>query len=973
MLASEKALSVDLTSRAGIHPPYRASLRRIICLLGLLLVVQYLSWLSPAPLSFQGIPQYLLLHSVMEMFSVVISMMVFIVGWNAHANKTPAPLAILASIFFAVGALDFFHTFSYVGMPDFISPNDSDKHLNFWLSARILVAIGLLVVASRSWDRLVNHVTKYLIFLHLLAVTIFVCWLVLYHQPVLPHWFIPGQGLTPLKKGAEYLVIFINLVTIVILWRKMREPQQFNAALLFGAVAILAMSEVFFTLYANQTSAYSVLGHIYKAIGYFLIYRSVVVETIERPYRELESARENLQLAVTASNTGLWDLHPRTGESYLSPVLKAQLGYDDAELLNQHATWLSLLHPDDREKAIGQLKEYMARPDRRFYEAEFRMRHKDGSYRWILSRGEKQFNERGQVLRLVGSHTDITERKREANRFQSAVEASPNAMIMVDDKGSIVLANSRADSMFGYEPGSLVGTSLDMLVPDAMRGVHERLLQGFKDAASDHATGEGRAASARHRAGHEFRVEIGLTPIAGQDGCYLLASVVDITSRVEAQQRIEKLINYDVLTGLPNRQLLKHRVDHALGAAVRAQKRVAILFLDLDNFKYINDTLSHKVGDQLLVEVAGRLSSHTQEADTVARVGSDEFVIVLTEGEEDAVAREATRILAEVSRRYRIEGQELIVTPSIGIAMFPDDGADFETLLQHADTAMHRVKHDGRNDFRFFAKEMQLRTMRLMQLESAMYQALDRQQFQLVYQPQYAMDGHKLVGVEALLRWNHPDLGQIAPAEFIPLAESNGQIISIGSWVLRTAVSQMKTWLNAGLPPMVMAVNLSAVQFRHVNLPALVTQILSEAEMRPEYLELELTESVAMESPMKAIEVMDDLHRRGVRMSIDDFGTGYSSLSYLKKFNVYKLKIDQSFVRDITTDAGDLAIVTAIIQLAHSLGFITIAEGVETQAQYDFLRAQGCNEFQGHLFSKPLPPDQLIALIAASVPLGTPD
>jgi EAL domain-containing protein (putative c-di-GMP-specific phosphodiesterase class I) len=276
---------------------------------------------------------------------------------------------------------------------------------------------------------------------------------------------------------------------------------------------------------------------------------------------------------------------------------------------------------------------------------------------------------------------------------------------------------------------------------------------------------------------------------------------------------------------------------------------------------------------------------------------------------------------------------------------------------------MYRAKRDGRNNYRFFTQEMQTHSARMLQLENALRYALERNQLHLHYQPQLDITGSRVIGVEALLRWQHPEFGMVSPGEFIPIAESSGQIIPIGAWVIRTAVQQLKTWLDSGLPPMIMAVNLSAVQFRHLDLPGLVTQILENAQLSPQYLELELTEGVAMDDPLGAIAVMNDLHARGVRMSIDDFGTGYSSLSYLKKFKVYKLKIDQSFVRDISTDADDSAIVTAIIQMAHSLGFQTIAEGVETEAQLAFLREQGCDEVQGYHFSKPLPAEQLEAFV----------
>jgi EAL domain-containing protein (putative c-di-GMP-specific phosphodiesterase class I) len=293
---------------------------------------------------------------------------------------------------------------------------------------------------------------------------------------------------------------------------------------------------------------------------------------------------------------------------------------------------------------------------------------------------------------------------------------------------------------------------------------------------------------------------------------------------------------------------------------------------------------------------------------------------------------------------------------------------DFDTLYQHADAAMYRAKQEGRNNFCFFTAQMQAHSARTLQLENALRRALERNQLHLHYQPQLSIRDGRVIGVEALLRWQHPEFGMVSPAEFVPIAESSGQIIPIGEWVLRTAVHQLKTWLDSGLQPMIMAVNLSAVQFRHPDLPGLVTQILDAAQLAPQYLELELTEGVAMYNPQGAIAVMDDLHRRGIRMSIDDFGTGYSSLSYLKKFKVYKLKIDQSFVRDLDVDADDSAIVTAIIQMARSMGFLTIAEGVETANQLAFLRAQGCNEVQGYHVSKPLPAEQLEAFVRGLPP-----
>jgi diguanylate cyclase (GGDEF)-like protein len=385
--------------------------------------------------------------------------------------------------------------------------------------------------------------------------------------------------------------------------------------------------------------------------------------------------------------------------------------------------------------------------------------------------------------------------------------------------------------------------------------------------------------------------------------------------------------------------------------AQRNHAQLAVLFLDLDHFKNVNDTLGHHAGDQLLIEVAKRLQEVVRDEDTVSRLGGDEFVLLPGTDAKEA-AHVAEKLLHAIAQSYQIEQHELTVTPSIGVALYPGDGEDFEILCRRADIAMYRAKRDGRNNFRFFTAEMQASSARNMQLENALRRALERNQLYLHYQPQMGLLDGRIVGVEALLRCKNPELGVISSAEFIPIAEDSGLILPIGEWVLRNATTQLKRWIDNGMEPMAVAVNLSAVQFHNTDLPQLITQILEVADLPAQYLELELTEGVAMDDPLAAIAVMDKLHERGIRMSIDDFGTGYSSLSYLKRLQVYKIKIDQSFVRDITIDQEDEAIVDAIISLARSLGLKTIAEGVETEQQLTFLRDRGCHEMQGVLLQQ---------------------
>ncbi len=451
---------------------------------------------------------------------------------------------------------------------------------------------------------------------------------------------------------------------------------------------------------------------------------------------------------------------------------------------------------------------------------------------------------------------------------------------------------------------------------------------------------------------------IGVPVLENGEVVRLRGSMQDITAQKTAEEKVHWLANFDPLTGLPNRTLLHDRVVHAIRTAYRSKDPVALLLLDLDHFKNINDTLGHDIGDKMLIEVATRIQSVVREGDTLSRQGGDEFVIVLPGTDADGAAHVTEKLIQDISKPYHIQQRELNITLSVGIALYPIDGSNLNTLFQSADAAMYRAKADGRNCYRFFTPEIQARSVRNLEVENALRHALQYNQFEIYFQPQISMSTRHLIGAEALLRWNHPTLGAVSPAEFIPVAEESGQIVIIGEWVLRAALIQLKSWLAGGMEPFVMAVNISSIQFRHPKLVSLVLNILDELQLPPEYLELELTEGTAMEDPLRAIALMNELHDHGIRMSIDDFGTGYSSLNYLKRFRVYKLKIDLSFIRDIITDPEDRAIVNAIISMAHSLNMQTIAEGVETAEQLALLQESGCDEVQGYYFSRPLPAEE---------------
>ena len=458
------------------------------------------------------------------------------------------------------------------------------------------------------------------------------------------------------------------------------------------------------------------------------------------------------------------------------------------------------------------------------------------------------------------------------------------------------------------------------------------------------------------------RIEVSSHDETGQ----LLQALQDMNDSlvrsVDEHKRLEKLLqhqaSHDTLTGLPNRALLQDRLKQAIATATRSPAPIWIIFVDLDRFKLVNDSLGHKAGDAMLKQVAARLQAAVREADTVARLGGDEFVLVLPERVDGSGCLSASvvqRILDAVAQPMTIEGHEFVTTCSMGIAVHPHDGADGETLMTHADIAMYYAKEVGRNNFRFYAPAMDARILERLRLEGELRHALDRNEFELHYQPQVDLRSGRIVGMESLIRWNHPELGMVPPAHFIALAEETGLIVPIGAWVIRTACAQNKAWQRAGLGRLRVAVNLSARQFAQKNLAESIMRILADTGLAAQDLEIELTESMVMTDVERAVGVLADLKAIGVQLSIDDFGTGYSSLSYLKRFPIHVLKIDQSFVRDIAAGEDDAAIVALIISLAHSLKLNVIAEGVETPEQLAYLNEHGCDEMQGYFFSKPVP------------------
>lgn len=662
-----------------------------------------------------------------------------------------------------------------------------------------------------------------------------------------------------------------------------------------------------------------------------------------------------------------WTMH------FVSDGSRELTGYCPDELEYNKLTSLELItHPEDRVRVRQAILGVMECNGR--YRQQYRIQHRDGREKWVLERGAVVRDELGRRV-LEGFIEDITEQMLAQRqladaelRYRSIFEDSVVGMFQTSVDGHYLAANRALAELYGYEnpPALIVGLSdiAGRLYVEAGRR------EEFKTLIREHGRVTDFESEVYRRDGSRIWISEHAHVVYSPEGeaLYYEGTVEDVTAQHNYRQQLEYQATHDPLTGLPNRNLLQDRLQQVLHLAQRKGSKGALAFVDLDNFKLINDSLGHGAGDKLLVEVARRLNACLRETDTVARYGGDEFVLILGDyGGLSDTLHILHRVRDAVGEPIMLDNQEVRVDCSLGVSVFPDDGAELGVLLRHADAAMHHAKKLGKGQFQFYTESLNVEARDRLALDSALRRAVDQDDLYVVYQPKVDSRG-RACGFEALVRWDSAEFGSVSPVRFIPLAEENGLIGQVTWFVLRQACHQAAAWRAAGHPHLRVAVNISPSLFREKDLAALVGAVLEEAGLPAENLELEITEGMLMGDVQRALAVLGELKAMGVDIAIDDFGTGYSSLAYLKRFPIDILKVDRSFVLECDSGNGGLAITRAIVSLAHSLNLRVVAEGVEKQTQLAVLNALGCQEFQGYLFAKPMPAAQLAAYLAGEQP-----
>ncbi|MDF1882372.1 EAL domain-containing protein [Sulfurimonas sp. SAG-AH-194-C21] len=719
------------------------------------------------------------------------------------------------------------------------------------------------------------------------------------------------------------------------------------------------LANALFTLFFLITILISVI------VWWFLLLKEsklLAENALEEKNDLLQRQNERLELALIGNSDGVWDWTLADNSVYYSPRWKEMLGYADEELVNEFAVWEKLVHPDDIKRTYGVVNDHLeGKTD--YVEIVNRMKHKDGSWVWILDRAKALRDEDGKALRLIGTHTNITAEKAKelkALHQEQMIQRIEESIISTDMQGYITSWNHASDTLYEIKEEDALGQHISIIYGDDVGETIKDLIRvGHFTQQREYTTLTGKL----------VYIDLSLTLLYDEDdiAINIIGYSRDITKEKLANIEIlrqkdvlDHQAHHDMLTSLPNRVLFNERITTSLSKASRHKNIVALFYIDLDMFKEVNDSLGHGVGDKLLQEVSKRLKSAVREEDFVARLGGDEFCVIVDDFTQQINASKlAQKILDALVKPYLIEDNKLYISCSIGISTYPQDTCELEELKMYADAAMYKAKEEGRNNFQYYSSDMTLKAMKRVELEVDLREAITNNEFEVYYQAQFNGQEEKLIGMEALVRWRHPLKGLIAPFEFIPLAEETGLIVAIDREVMKMAMRDFSSWQKEKLNPGKLSLNLAVKQLQQKDFVSFLQTTVKEYGIAYDCLELEVTESGIMKNPQSAILLLQELSDLGIELAIDDFGTGYSSLSYLKKLPIDKLKIDKSFVDGLPQNEEDIAIAKAVIVLAKSLNLKIIAEGVETQVQKEFLVQNGCTDIQGYYYSKPIPADEM--------------
>ena len=680
-----------------------------------------------------------------------------------------------------------------------------------------------------------------------------------------------------------------------------------------------------------------------------------------RAFAELRDSRAFLQSILEDIPHLICRCAPDGTITFVNDAYCRYFGKSSDELIG--SSFMALIPEEDRQK----VRQYIAtigpeNPVTTFEHSVIRTNGEIRRQRWT---NRALFDPNGAITQVQSIGEDVTEQRLAEENLHLAREIFENCdelIAITDANADIVDVNPAFTRLTGYAREEVIGKNIRLLgfeLTDPY-GCVQPLYEYHAESLRRHGRWQGETRG-RRKNGQRFTSLITINALKDDRGeaTRFVSLSTDITNLKVVEEKLRHLAFFDPLTGLPNRDLMRDRLQQAIYGAARDKTMAALLFLDLDNFKDINDTLGHPLGDQVLAEVAQRLQARTRHSDTVARMGGDEFVIVIRHvPSSESVGTAAQGVLNTMSTPFVLDGREVFLTASIGVVLYPVDGLNPNDLIQKADTAMYHAKAQGKNRYQFFSEEMNLKAQKRLALKTDLRRAVDRDEFVVHYQPKIRLDTGKVTGVEALLRWQMPGAGLVPPGSFIPLAEETGLIVPIGEKVLRMACAQVKAWQNQGLPSLPVAVNLSAIQLRNRGLDTMIRDTLRETGLEPGCLELELTESAIMQESERAVTMLQAMKAMGVRITMDDFGTGYSSLSYLKRFPIGSLKIDHSFISEMLGNTDDMEIIRAIIAMAHRLRLKVVAEGVETAEQVEFLRQEGCEEVQGYYFARPMPAEE---------------